>query len=137
MEHIVEILGTQENILHVIRDCPAAIETWLQVILVENCGRFFARNLYEWIESNLHNLSKSIIGESAGTKVNDPIAGQMDPIMYRWCDSSRLENCCSWVSPRHGNRMWIMGYKRFLGECSNFDAELWGIIDKLDLIQNR
>ncbi|KAH1089304.1 hypothetical protein J1N35_016561 [Gossypium stocksii] len=30
-----------------------------------------------------------------------------------------------------------MGYKRFMGECSVFDAELWGIIDKLDLIQDR
>ncbi|KAG8478486.1 hypothetical protein CXB51_028213 [Gossypium anomalum] len=32
---------------------------------------------------------------------------------------------------------WIMGYNRFLGNCSIFDAELWGILDGLKLIQCR
>lgn len=38
---------------------------------------------------------------------------------------------------RYGNGDWIMGYNKFLGECSVFDAELWGILDELSLIQDR
>ncbi|MBA0817576.1 hypothetical protein Gohar_019654 [Gossypium harknessii] len=30
-----------------------------------------------------------------------------------------------------------MGYNRFLGECSVFDVELWGILDGLSLIQDK
>ncbi|KAK5818499.1 uncharacterized protein LOC108477987 [Gossypium arboreum] len=30
-----------------------------------------------------------------------------------------------------------MGYNRFLGTCSIFEAELWGILDGLKLIQRR
>ncbi|KAK5771280.1 hypothetical protein PVK06_047470 [Gossypium arboreum] len=32
---------------------------------------------------------------------------------------------------------WIMGYNRFLGNCSIFDAKLCGILDGLKLIQHR
>lgn len=32
---------------------------------------------------------------------------------------------------------WVMGYNRFLGTCSIFDAELWGILDGLKLIKRR
>ncbi|MBA0612531.1 hypothetical protein Godav_013127 [Gossypium davidsonii] len=38
---------------------------------------------------------------------------------------------------RNGNEEWIMGYNRYLGKCSVFDAELWGILDGLALIQYR
>lgn len=30
---------------------------------------------------------------------------------------------------------WITGFHRFLGKCSVFNAELWGILDGLKLIQ--
>ncbi|MFQ6644556.1 hypothetical protein Gotur_019473 [Gossypium turneri] len=33
--------------------------------------------------------------------------------------------------------IWIVGYHRFLGKCSVFDAELWGILDGLKIIQRR
>ncbi|MBA0854915.1 hypothetical protein Goshw_006589, partial [Gossypium schwendimanii] len=38
---------------------------------------------------------------------------------------------------RNGNGEWIMGYDRYLGKCSIFDAELWGILDGLALFQYR
>ncbi|MFQ6628371.1 hypothetical protein Gotur_007819 [Gossypium turneri] len=38
---------------------------------------------------------------------------------------------------RNGNGEWIMGYNRYLDKCSVFDAELWGILDGLALIQYR
>ncbi|KAK5818964.1 hypothetical protein PVK06_023918 [Gossypium arboreum] len=30
---------------------------------------------------------------------------------------------------------WIIGFHRFLGKCSVFNAELWGILEGLKLIQ--
>ncbi|MBA0873333.1 hypothetical protein Goshw_000925, partial [Gossypium schwendimanii] len=30
---------------------------------------------------------------------------------------------------------WVFGYNRYLGKCSIFDAELWGILEGLKLIQ--
>ncbi|MBA0561534.1 hypothetical protein Golob_018353 [Gossypium lobatum] len=35
------------------------------------------------------------------------------------------------------NRDWIFGYNRYLGKCSIFYAELWGILEVLKLIQRR
>ncbi|MBA0828453.1 hypothetical protein Goarm_013125, partial [Gossypium armourianum] len=32
---------------------------------------------------------------------------------------------------------WVFGYNRFIGKCSIFYAELWGILDGLKLIQRR
>ncbi|MBA0776954.1 hypothetical protein Gotri_011886 [Gossypium trilobum] len=36
-----------------------------------------------------------------------------------------------------GTGDWVIGYNRFLGNCSIFDAELWDILDGLKLIQHR
>ncbi|KAH1063489.1 hypothetical protein J1N35_028476, partial [Gossypium stocksii] len=38
---------------------------------------------------------------------------------------------------RDANRDWIFGYSRHLGICSIFNAELWGILEGLRLIQRR
>ncbi|MBA0686943.1 hypothetical protein Goari_014510, partial [Gossypium aridum] len=32
---------------------------------------------------------------------------------------------------------WILGYNHYLGECSMFEAELWGILDGLTILNNR
>ncbi|KAK5787192.1 hypothetical protein PVK06_041845 [Gossypium arboreum] len=39
------------------------------------------------------------------------------------------------VRDKDGN--WIAGFHRFIGKCSVFDAELWGIFDGLRLVQKR
>ncbi|KAH1054919.1 hypothetical protein J1N35_032984 [Gossypium stocksii] len=39
------------------------------------------------------------------------------------------------VCDKEGN--WIIGFHRFLGKCSVFDAELCGILDGLELVQRR
>ncbi|KAK5772900.1 hypothetical protein PVK06_049202 [Gossypium arboreum] len=39
------------------------------------------------------------------------------------------------VRDKSGN--WIIGFHRFLGKCSIFDAELWGILDGLKLVQRK
>ncbi|MBA0870153.1 hypothetical protein Goshw_008466, partial [Gossypium schwendimanii] len=32
---------------------------------------------------------------------------------------------------------WILGFNRYLGKCSPFEAELWGILDELFLLLNK
>ncbi|MBA0688254.1 hypothetical protein Goari_006056 [Gossypium aridum] len=36
-----------------------------------------------------------------------------------------------------GEPLWILGYNKYLGNCSIIDAELWGILECLKLIQRR
>lgn len=38
---------------------------------------------------------------------------------------------------RDVNEDWIFGYNRHIGRCSIFYAELWGIFERLKLIQRR
>lgn len=38
---------------------------------------------------------------------------------------------------RDRNGDWVLGYNRVLGNCSIFDAKLWGILDGLKIIQRR
>ncbi|MBA0570243.1 hypothetical protein Golob_003922, partial [Gossypium lobatum] len=35
------------------------------------------------------------------------------------------------------NGEWILGYNKYLGNCSILDAKLWGILDSLKHIQRR
>ncbi|MBA0733637.1 hypothetical protein Gogos_017627 [Gossypium gossypioides] len=39
------------------------------------------------------------------------------------------------IMDQYGN--WILGFNRRLGQCSIFNAELWGILDGLFLLQSR
>ncbi|MBA0566656.1 hypothetical protein Golob_011454, partial [Gossypium lobatum] len=43
---------------------------------------------------------------------------------------------CSGGVIRNGNEEWIVGYNRYLGNYSVFDAELWDILDELTIIQD-
>ncbi|KAK5771638.1 hypothetical protein PVK06_047866 [Gossypium arboreum] len=38
---------------------------------------------------------------------------------------------------RNSKREWILGYNRFLGECSIATAELWGVLDGLLILQKQ
>ncbi|MBA0779043.1 hypothetical protein Gotri_003326, partial [Gossypium trilobum] len=38
---------------------------------------------------------------------------------------------------RNHLREWILGFNQFLGVCSTFEAELWGILDSLSILQER
>ncbi|MBA0790173.1 hypothetical protein Gohar_014838, partial [Gossypium harknessii] len=31
---------------------------------------------------------------------------------------------------------WVFSFNRFSGSCSVFEAELWGILDGLDILSN-
>lgn len=47
--------STPKDVVHAIRNCSVAKEVWSKLIPVEKQGRFFSRNLKEWLESNLGN----------------------------------------------------------------------------------
>ncbi|MBA0831051.1 hypothetical protein Goarm_015541, partial [Gossypium armourianum] len=47
------------------------------------------------------------------------------------------ENATAGGVVHDANRDWIFGYNRRLGKCSIFNAELWGILEGLRLIQRR
>ncbi|MBA0660059.1 hypothetical protein Goklo_012113, partial [Gossypium klotzschianum] len=108
-----------KDILHVIRDCLGVREIWSQVIPIKNHLSFFAGNLHEWLESNLYT-SFSTFGELC-----------TDGVIKVDLGSIAAEGFL-----RNENGEWIIDFNRFLGECSIFDAELWGILDGLSLIHD-
>lgn len=58
------------------------------------------------------------------TKVNDPNAGQMDLVITDGAVQVDQETLVAGRVLRHENGEWIMGYNKWLGKCSVFDAEL-------------
>ncbi|KAL4393368.1 hypothetical protein AHAS_Ahas02G0045000 [Arachis hypogaea] len=44
----------EENILHVLRDCPKVSRIWTQLIKPEAIGSFFGHQLSDWVEQNLN-----------------------------------------------------------------------------------
>ncbi|GAU51253.1 hypothetical protein TSUD_412460, partial [Trifolium subterraneum] len=43
----------EETTLHVLRDCPLAVEVWQHLLEEEHRGRFFIGQLHQWIDLNL------------------------------------------------------------------------------------
>jgi hypothetical protein len=44
-----------ETMIHVLRDCPVAMEFWNNTLPIMNRGIFYMREAQQWIESNLNN----------------------------------------------------------------------------------
>ncbi|MBA0686867.1 hypothetical protein Goari_014442 [Gossypium aridum] len=97
-----------EDILHVLRGCSAAKDVWSQVLLVNHHDTFFSASLPVWFVSNLQN----------------DVAVKLD---------SRLGGARGVLQNEAGE--WIIGYNRHVGKWLVFDAELWGILDGLGLLQ--
>ncbi|MBA0751702.1 hypothetical protein Gogos_000608 [Gossypium gossypioides] len=116
---------SDEDLIHVLRDCPAASEVWKHVFPVELQSMFFTGDLKEWLEMKLCS------------SIWLPKAKQ-----YSLSHSGRLTRHfkTSHDFPMTGN--WIQlctdgSVKVNTGTCSMFDAELWGILDGLILIQEK
>ncbi|KAK5839190.1 hypothetical protein PVK06_007960 [Gossypium arboreum] len=103
-----------ENILHIIRDCTVAKEAKQASLDSRSISSDYTvlplkeLTSKDWIYLNAVGAVSRTSGRAAAGGV-------------------------IWDST--GN--WIMGYNRFIGNCSIFDAELWGILDGLKLIQWR
>lgn len=44
-----------EIVIHVVRDCPRAIEVWCSLVKPDRRSCFFFSNLQDWIVDNFHN----------------------------------------------------------------------------------
>jgi ribonuclease HI len=51
----VNCIHFEETIIHVIRDCPVAVEIWRQLLSTQERGNFFVINIQDWISMNLNN----------------------------------------------------------------------------------
>ncbi|MBA0863273.1 hypothetical protein Goshw_018898, partial [Gossypium schwendimanii] len=109
-----------EDVLHVLRDCPATEDIWNLLIPTNHLIRFYSSNTQEWIASNLLNQYDICFLE---------VSLNTDGSVRFEDDSVVAEGVV-----RNQKGKWIIGYNRFLGSCSVFKAELWGILDGLNLL---
>ncbi|XP_052482520.1 uncharacterized protein LOC128036033 [Gossypium raimondii] len=105
-----------EDILHVIRDCTLSKEVWKQV----NPSSYGAEANWACLFGLLawrlwKNREWTYLNTDGAVQVDsgDTVAGGVQ---------------------RGKNGEWILGYNKYLGNCSILDAELWGILDGLKLI---
>jgi ribonuclease HI len=54
----------EETTLHVVRDCPIAVNIWRHLLSYQDIGRFFVVGFNDWISLNLENKFESIHGSN-------------------------------------------------------------------------
>ncbi|MFQ6650171.1 hypothetical protein Gotur_022340 [Gossypium turneri] len=113
----------------------------MQAFPDEISGRFFIGDLIKWLKANLQSPAKSVDGEEDVSRRKEQILVFQAPTSWiSFCTDGAVqiasENAAARGAIRNVNGEWIMGYNRNLGKCSIFDAELWGKLDGLTLIQN-
>ncbi|MBA0731368.1 hypothetical protein Golax_025332, partial [Gossypium laxum] len=64
-----------------------------------------------------------------------PIVGQDNITIPTRKTHSENKRCPSITTYQAGD--WILGYNHYLGKCSMFEAELWGILDGLTILNDR
>ncbi|MBA0656995.1 hypothetical protein Goklo_009311, partial [Gossypium klotzschianum] len=124
-----------EDTLHVLRDCSAAKGIWKHIIPDNQLFRFFFGTLDDWFSINLDcHVKLSIRGHELShcsyrhTSDSDITLGEMwvhlfiDGVVAN--DNGHV-SAGGVIRYHHGN--WILGFTRYLGRCSIFEAELWGI----------
>ncbi|KAA3479950.1 reverse transcriptase [Gossypium australe] len=115
-----------EDLVHVLRDCPAAKDTANEVVKASSCwarqyesSRDFYKNTgqsscsYNYSEDNwVHLFTDGAVCSNSGIAASGGV-----------------------VRDHEGN--WIMGFNRFLGVCSPFEVEIWGILDGIFILLNK
>ncbi|KAK5772878.1 hypothetical protein PVK06_049178 [Gossypium arboreum] len=104
-----------EDVIHILRDCPAAKDVWSQF------------------------YSTSQVDSSVGTEITSEAHLSEEQVYINTDGAVHLDSSFAAargvVRDKSGN--WITGFHRFLGKFSIFDAELWGILGGLKLVQRR
>ncbi|KAH1038684.1 hypothetical protein J1N35_040427 [Gossypium stocksii] len=118
-----EMVSEDEDAMHILRDCPTARDVWDQV----NPGS------YSWV---MQIFSSPRVDSSVGIEFF-PEALSTEERVYLNTNGavhldSRLAAIGGVVRDKAGN--WITGFHRYLGKCSVFDAELWGLLDGVKLV---
>ncbi|KAK5772033.1 hypothetical protein PVK06_048294 [Gossypium arboreum] len=96
-----------KDTMHVFHDCAKAKEVWKLIVPIEKQARNGSRHLKihhhcfeDWVFLSTDGaVTRSSRNASAGGEVRDR------------------------------DRHWILGFTYFLGRCSPFEVELWGILD--------
>ncbi|KAK5836243.1 hypothetical protein PVK06_012017 [Gossypium arboreum] len=133
IDGICQVCGHgSEDIMHELRDCPASRDIWNKLIPVDKVSKFYS----SWVKRYTSSSKSSLCG-TRGLVDNYRLESNWVRLstdgLVRMDDS--FDTARGYVCDR--NVGWIFGFSRYLGMCSTFDAELWGILDGLYLIQER
>ncbi|MBA0849375.1 hypothetical protein Goshw_015210 [Gossypium schwendimanii] len=105
-----------EDVLHVFSDCPAAWNIWNQIkislLFKAHPGAIVISLRLPIVRNWVHLYMNGLVR-------NDASFAAIGGIVW---DRSRE---------------WLFGFNRYLGRCSMFDVEVWGILDGLTLLLNR
>ncbi|MBA0573978.1 hypothetical protein Golob_001221 [Gossypium lobatum] len=152
-----------EDVLHVLRDCLTARTIWNKLIPEGRLSKFYIGSLSNWMTENLQNhlnisldgsndkilkisftwakrynlISKTTLHKSQSYLHSSPIASSW--VYLRTDGSIRLDEefaaAGGYVCDHNGG--WIIGFCRYLGNCTVTEAELWGILNGLNLLLER
>ncbi|KAA3482563.1 LINE-type retrotransposon LIb DNA [Gossypium australe] len=186
-----KVIPLLEDLLHVIRDCPAAKDAWMLALPEQLKQRFFTIPFQDWFIANLNfhdsmqgnditwsclfglitwrlwnNRNLLIFQNIAWTatevvKVSNCWARQYESqrgdhkniqqslrltnnsdgnwvyLSTNGAVSSNTRDAAVGGVARDHKGNWLMGFNRFLGTCSPFEAELWGIMDGILILLNK
>ncbi|MBA0872893.1 hypothetical protein Goshw_022800, partial [Gossypium schwendimanii] len=150
-----------EDLFHVLRDCPPAKEVWrLDYGLVWSClfglvaWRIWKnRNLFifqhiSWTASEVVKVSScwgcnyiSHDGDNFNNKQSSSLMVNLDDTWVFLSTDGAVVRDSGYAATggvahdRNGN--WIVGFNRFLGVCSPFEAEVWAILDGILILLNK
>ncbi|KAG8492505.1 hypothetical protein CXB51_009760 [Gossypium anomalum] len=118
-----------EDLAHILRDCPFAKDVWTLVLpekLKQSC---WARQ-YEL--QNGINQTNNHSSNSANSLDDTWVFLSTDGAMARDFGYATTGGV---VRDHDGN--WIVGFTHFLGVCSPFEAEIWGILNGILILLNK
>ncbi|MBA0843486.1 hypothetical protein Goarm_000672, partial [Gossypium armourianum] len=107
-----------EDVIHAIRDCPAARSIWNQLIPVEEHDRRHVTEVCGATPCSILSESGVCLNTEGSVRHDDGFAVVGGFV-------------------RDHDRKWLFEFNRYLGSCSVFDAELWGILDGLTCLVDR
>ncbi|MBA0642555.1 hypothetical protein Goklo_026920, partial [Gossypium klotzschianum] len=105
-----------EDVVHALRDCPAARDIWKLIVHADKMSLFFLGDPLEWFASNFQNHHQICLGD----------------VEWRCQEGIGFVSVGGVMRDQEGR--WILAYNWYLGFCFVMEAELWGILDRLTLI---
>ncbi|KAH1091494.1 hypothetical protein J1N35_018751 [Gossypium stocksii] len=126
-----------EERLEAPKDCTAAKDVWSQILTG-----------HPWNSREIVNTSFCWASQCFSTSRVATKGGVGSPLEKQSYTSTTFLNTDGAVHSNTGiasaggvardmNRQWLFGFNRYLGKCSIFDAELWGIFEGLKILQRR
>ncbi|MBA0735302.1 hypothetical protein Gogos_019163, partial [Gossypium gossypioides] len=107
-----------EDVIHVVRDCVVAKENRNLCIFSSTLWSVeeIVKNAYSW-------ATHYVAGRNGGS--------------VRQTSRVDIIEAGRWIQLRDHNGKWLIGFNHRLGNCFVFEAELWGILDDVMLVQGR